>query len=195
MPLPKPSESGSEFIKLNQGGNRIRIVSLPVEKWKHFDKIKKQSVECAGDGCYHCQSGDRVRHSYFFNAIDVSDQTGRHNAGQDPTAEIKIMEVGSMVYGQYYDLSISDDWTFDEIPDYDLLIIKSGDGMETKYNTQATPKRALSDNDRMAVANAKGIEQRVAKLFGGEVQAAVSAPANAVPMDLDSEIRTEDIPF
>jgi hypothetical protein len=136
----KPKTGGSNsYLKLNDGANRVRIVSEPIEDWEHFvdgSDGKKKVMRCAGRGCSACQFGGKARKVYHFAAVS-----------REGNAEVKLLTVGQMVYGGLYDLMTNEDWRFDSVPDYDITITKKGEGMNTDYSVQSSAKKPLTPEE------------------------------------------------
>lgn len=163
----KPEQSkSSDFIRLEDGANRVRIVSEPVEKWRHFvqgEDGKKRVAECTGQGCTFCHF-DKAKKEYCFAAISRNEQL------KGGTASVKLLTVGQSVYSALWDLMNSEDWRFDGIPGYDIVITKKGQGLETEYSVQPVPAKPLSEADAEVVRNAKRVDELVRERFGPKPQ-------------------------
>jgi hypothetical protein len=199
MPLPKPTEAGTKlpYIKLTEGAHRVRIVSEPIEEWTHFLPAEKKSVKCWGHGkCPHCDEGVKARKQYYFNAIDRDKQMELHKTGKEPLAEVELLIVGSTVYEQYYALSMNDDWAFDSVPHFDVVIKRTGTGLnDTQYFVQPCPAKPLSASDLSVVNAAKSIQSSVNQLLGLKDENPIPAGGPA-PVQFSSENPpTEDYGF
>jgi hypothetical protein len=165
MAWNKP-ESGktANYIKLEDGTNRVRIVSEPVEAYEHFITSadnKKSVVDCKGNHCNICTTGDKAKKKYHFAAISRNAQ-----AKNAMVAKVELLTVGQTVYTALYDLMVSDDWKFDSVPDYDITITKRGTGLDTEYSVQPVPSKALSEADAEVVRTAPTIKAFVAERYG-----------------------------
>lgn len=191
MPLPQPSKSSAAvpFIKLKEGQNRLRIVSGPVERYSHFLSSEKRSVQCTErPDCQYCAEGIRVNHDYFLLAISRNEQLeNKTSDGQvgEPTA--KLVRFAPSLYADYFNLSQNPDWEFDEVPDYDIVITRTGTGLDTRYSITPGTKKELSETDKKVVTNSKTAEEWVNEALGGQM---IPKKESA-----SKEIDIEDIPF
>jgi hypothetical protein len=186
--LPKPQSSGTaDYIKLTEGAHRVRIVSAPVEAWTHFLQAEKKSVPCAGrTGCGLCQSGNKARKQHYFNAIErVTQAADFKNTGVMSAGVVKLLIVGSTAYEAIYELSISSDWGFEDVPHYDMVITRKGTTKsDTQYFVTPCAPKELSEADTAAVKSSKDIREVVDKLLGiGEA----STDDGSQPTPSDSE--------
>ena len=156
MGWPTPKESaGGDFIKLQVGENRIRVVQEPVERGEmHFSN--KQSFPCTGQGCQYCASAvpdiKKCSNKYLFSVIDRV------------SGSLSLLETGAMIYGKLFELSQSSDWGFDSVPHFDMVIVKSGAGLETRYEVNPCPATELSEEDKKAIAELPNLMELVEKL-------------------------------
>ena len=193
MPWLKPEEKKSgAFIKLEDGTNRVRIVSEPVEEFEHMTKNEegKWSVSrCIGRGCPVCQMGDKSKKRYHFAAISRNDQMKN-----EMKAEVKLLTVGQQVYGQLWDLMTSEDWKFETVPDYDMNIIRKGEKLNTEYSVQPLPRKELNAADAETVKSSKNVVALVNERYGS-ANPEREQSAN-IPRKTDtSDVKVEEIPF
>jgi hypothetical protein len=132
-----------DFYKLQEGNNELRIVSDPEIRPIHFDETQNKSFDCVGKdkNCQYCLAGAKPTVRYIFYVIDRGD--GLVKQAQFPWTIVK----------KYQALAKTKDYGFESLPDYDLTINKSGQGLLTKY--ELIPARAvtqLTDEEKAAVA-------------------------------------------
>lgn len=135
---------GSDFLKLVSGENRLRIVSEPEARGSHYIQSEKKSYACLGKEnlCDFCLNGIDPRVRFLYRVIDRKD------------GALKLLEVGWSIVGELKKLHDSTDYAFNEIPPYDISILKEGTGLETTYsvlparmNTPLTPEEEAKIKD------------------------------------------------
>jgi len=114
---------GSLYFRPQDGQNRIRVVSEPVEVWKAFDKETKTArVYVTAEGAKADREARRRHMVYVINRANGA---------------LQIAEFGPSVMQQFVDLATNDEYKFDSLPPYDMILTKAGSGMETTYNLVA----------------------------------------------------------
>lgn len=137
-------EDNSRFLTLQEGENRIRIVSDFVTREVEF------------------KTGPTIKYSCF--VIDRRDR------------KIKIANFGSSIIKKIQTLAQSKDGAFgEEIPKYDMTIVRKGTGMETSYDVLA--------------------DRNDTELTAEEVQLVVALPPIEKAFTRDGEINVDEIPF
>lgn len=120
-----------EWIKLQDGDNKLRIVSEFESFGNHYIRETGDSGICIGKekGCRFCAVGDKPKVNYLCWAIDRKDN------------KIKLFRFGYSIYEQLVNMSQSEEWGFvsDTMP-YDITIKRSGSGLTTKYHILGSPK-------------------------------------------------------
>lgn len=129
-----PKASG-DYYKLEDGDNKLRIVSQATVGGKHW--INNKASWCLGkdSGCEGCAKED-PKARYLFHVIDRKD------------GKIKIAEFGWSIVEAIIGFQESEDYGFpaDGLPPYDITINKKGQKLDTEYavlparqNTLLTP--------------------------------------------------------
>jgi hypothetical protein len=78
--------------------------------------------------------------------------------------QISILEVTqASIIGEIVSLANDEDWG--DPKEYDISIVKTGEGMETRYNTVPKPKKAQTKEIQQAFADA---EINLMALFSGD---------------------------
>jgi len=119
-------KEGSDWMKLKDGSNKVRIVSDFVDYGVHSvrNKGKYKSVVCIGkeNGCYYCANGQPVKVQFLGWVIDRADN------------QVKLLRIGWTIASQIKKLQESEEYGFQDLPPYDIDIVKSGEGLDTDYN-------------------------------------------------------------
>jgi hypothetical protein len=179
MPLPvREKSSGSNFLSLQDGENRIRIVSMPQDFWIHFDNETKKSFKCQGrKTCQLCKSDNerlkKASHKFMFAAFSRDEQKQLSAECKDTKAVVKLLEVGGTVYDAIQAISANEDYSFDTIPPCDFIITKRGKGMETSYSVFPCPPKPISENDLAGIAEGKTLEELLSDKFGKGAEAPI----------------------
>jgi len=159
--LTKGKGGGSDFYSLQQGENRLRIVSKPAYIGKHFSGPGQQPIVCRGadEGCAGCIDGVKVSSKWLLWVIDRADSV------------IKQAELGYSIIKAINELGCSDQFGFESMPEYDLTINKKGSGLETEYSV--LPDRAdtpLTEEEKANVSELDSPEDIVESLKRPEEQ-------------------------
>ena len=114
------------WLNLQQGDNKVRIVSDFVDYGVHTFKDKDgkyKSVVCIGkeNECPYCANKVPVKVQFLGWVIDRKD------------GEVKLLKIGWAIAQQIRSLQDSEDYGFDDLPPYDINILKSGEGLNTTY--------------------------------------------------------------
>lgn len=118
-------KTGSDWLNLKQGSNKVRIVSDFVDFGVHSIKEggKYKSVICIGkeNNCPYCQQNIPVRVQFLGWVIDRTD------------GEVKLLKIGWTIFDKLTKLAQSPDYHFDDLPPYDIDIVRTGEGLDTEY--------------------------------------------------------------
>lgn len=157
-----PRSSGGSYFKLQEGANRIRIVTPLAVVPKHYAKNGYIGV-CIGkdDGCPGCLRDDEIKKlkeqdpegnkalqitrniRWMCHVIDYG---ALERMKSDPTLYedvVKLAEFPHRIAKMLEELQNDPDWTFDEIPmPYDIRINVEGAGKTSvKYSITPSPRR------------------------------------------------------
>ncbi len=152
---------GSDFLKLIEGANRIRIVSLPELTVKHW--MNNTSIMCPGiqGNCEYCKRAMgsppdvhaklKARAQYCFMIIDRAD------------GNIKIAQFPKTIYNEIKDLRKDPDYQWDtEIMPYDITINKKKTGpldMNVKYSILPGKATPLTEDEIKRISAHQTIKQ------------------------------------
>ena len=195
--LPKDYEApkgSSNYLKLEEGQNKFRIVSDAVigyEYWTDANKpvrlkehptTKPTDIRVKDDGSYE------VKHFWAFIVLDRKD------------AKVKILEITqASIMRNIEELFLNEEWG--DPKQYDLNISRTGSGMETRYTVQPSPTKELTKEEKSLVAR---MEIDLNALFEGEnpfdgvkVETGEKTPpqGKSEATDDSGEVKMEDIPF
>jgi len=133
--LAKPQSSGTDYLRLENGENKIRIVSAIIDGWEcwtHKDggnQVYRQKAQFKGsqlDG----MGVEKRAQKQFYAAIVWNYATERFECMVITQATIKQA---------IYNASFDPDWG--SSIDYDFMISRSGEGLNTSYVVMPKPKK------------------------------------------------------
>jgi len=177
MAIPKGTEvpkSSSQFMKLQDGVNRFRVLSDMVVGWEGWKdrkpfrhegqvcKIKAEQVDLNQNG--------NPNINYFW-AMAVWNYSEK---------KVQVLEITQKtIMTPLYDMEQNPDWG--DLKGYDIEINKKKEGDKTSYTVLAIPPKPLSAEIIKAYEDSK---VDLTKLFSGEY-----------PMEESKPVNDEDIPF
>ena len=136
---------GDDWMNLEEGDNKLRIVSEFIDYGEHFDNAKKRSYMCLGKGnCSYCDAGEKPKVRYLGWVIDRKDN------------KVKLLRFGHSIFKQIGALAVNDEYKFDEIPNYDITIKREGTGLDTEYHVTAARK-----DSKITVEESEEIDAKV----------------------------------
>jgi len=119
------SGNGDLYVKLEPGENRFRILEAPTTGfivWKDQKPTRYKDKSDVPVG------SEDVKH-FWFVPVWMNDK-------------VCFLEIAQKtVISELAFLDQNEDWG--DLPDYDVLVHREGEGMETKYRVQPIPKRKL----------------------------------------------------
>lgn len=132
----KSSKSG-RFVKLEPGENRFRILDVPTSGWVVWENQKPTRYKDKSDVP---ANADDAKYFWFF-PVWMNDS-------------VKFLEVPQKsVLSELAFFDQNEDWG--ELFNYDIIVNRTGDGMETQYRTAPVPKKPLSKDGQEAWAKIK----------------------------------------
>jgi hypothetical protein len=139
----KPA-SNSRYLKLQQGDNKIRILTKPITGWLDWQAKPDGSKTPVRthDKQPAISVSQQPKHFWSFAVWDYLEKN------------IKVMEITqSTIQDAILTLHQSADWG--NPTEYDITIKKTGEKMDTKYFVSPTPPRPLSPEISEALAKEK----------------------------------------
>ena len=143
-----------EWLRLKEGSNVIRILTLPHQYAQHTYNVEGgrkfgYRVNCSKtkeSGCPLCEQGDNAKRRWLIGVIDRD------------TNMYKILDVSSAIFKGIKTLNDDTDWG-DPIA-YDVSIINTPQAGAQRYSTIGKPKKPLSASD-LAIQAENGTETLV----------------------------------
>jgi len=131
-----------DWLNLQEGENKIRIVSEFEDYGVHYNPNTKKIVICIGkETCSLCQTGIGIRVQYLGWVIDRKD------------GQVKLLRIGHQIFKQIGEFAISNDYGFVSVPDYDITIKKIGQGLATEYTVlPARQDTELTDEEKYLIS-------------------------------------------
>ena len=136
-----PSGTGN-FLKLEDGANKIRICTKALEVGYHEDKSggKYSTTVCLDEACELCKAGKPKKYKYAFLVLNRKD------------GKPYIYESPITVFRQIVAYERNDE--YGDIRMYDITISKEGIGRNTTYGIIPSPKKSeLSDTEVKMIAD------------------------------------------
>ena len=142
------------YLRLQDGPNRIRIVTKPFQYLAHTykkegDKGFGQKVYCSAPmgSCPLCEKGDKAKRRWLVGVIDRK------------TSTFKILDIGYSVFQNIKSLTNDPDWGDPSNYDIDLVVDRNG-GASGYYKTNPKPAKPLSvaDLELIEAISKKGIK-------------------------------------
>ena len=134
-----PSSSGN-YMKFNPGENRFRIMSSPIlgyEYWKEIDGKRKpirvpMEAQISPDDLD--PDDNKIKHFWAMVVFDHAD------------SKIKILEITQKsILRTIRGLSDDEDWGDPKgSRGYDIVVVRTGEGLETRYEVNPKPKKKLT---------------------------------------------------
>lgn len=170
-----PKSQGQNYVKLEKGENKIRILSKPIIGWLDW-RDKKPLRFPMSEKPHPVDPKIPVKHFWAFVVWNYKTET------------ISIMEITqSTIQHAIQALSKDEDWG--NPFRYDIKIIKTGDGMETEYTVNPVPHKPVTAEVQNAFM-LKG-EIKLTNLFSGG-----DPFENAKPVEVVKEVEPlNDMPF
>ena len=142
---------GSDYWRPQPGANKVRILSEFEAHGKHFIQADNKSYECIGleKGCVHCINGEKVKPEFLMWVLDRTDGV------------VKLGQVGYSVVKAIGQLSRSEDWGFIDLPEYDLIVNRDGEKMQTRYTVTPTPNKTplTAEEEVLVKENVKDLKE------------------------------------
>lgn len=172
--------SNGDFLRLEEGDNKLRIVSEFAPRVTHF----KKGACTQDENCPHCNTGDKPTYKFLCHVIERK------------TGLFKIAEFGITIIKQLKQLSVDSEYKFTIIPKYDINIKRVGKDKETVYTV--VPSRedtAITPEEQKIIDGLKSPAEIVKMLDKNRKTETTSTSSPAPKIEETEEINVEDIPF
>lgn len=176
------NESLIDFIKLQPGENRMRIVSQPSKLEIHWEDTidgSRRKVICLGAKCPVCKHSNPPQVRYQFKVIDREDN------------KVKILECGKQIISAIRNYAVDSD--YGDPTSYDIKIKKDGRGRDTKYTVKAVPNKVpLTEEEKEMVENSPSIAElnkikTEEEIYGLQLRVLADSLADLAKDDIDSD--------
>lgn len=151
---------GKGFIKYipKNGSMNVRYIEEP-ENWvnyvEHYDQTIRKSYPCSGEAsCPGCASGERKSSRYLANVVDLDDQNKRVVPLQMPKDLANRLVVKYEKWGS--------------ITDRDIELSRSGEGLDTVYDLDASVPDRKSIAKYQPIDLLKTLEDAYNAVFGDD---------------------------
>ncbi len=165
-----PKASGGNYMKLEEGANKFRVLSAPIMGYLYWSNEKKpvRLVEHPGIMPSNIQPDGKIKHFWAFVVWSYRD------------SRVQILEITqSSIQEAITDLLNGEDWGNPE--DFDLTITRKGEGLDTEYSVQPSAPKARPVE---AVAAITGMQIDLNELFhGGDPFAPKNSDGSEIPFN------------
>jgi len=130
-------QSAGGYMKLQQGENKLRILSKPIIGWLDWkDKVPhRYNYKAKPEKSF--DPAKPIKHFWAMVVFDYSD------------SQVKILEITQQtIQKTISDLSANEDWG--SPAEYDLKITRKGQEKQTEYTVMPSPKKPLSEEIKAA---------------------------------------------
>ncbi len=144
LPGERNQERVSDFMQLEQGDNKGRVLSNPQQfavHWVVDETGKKRKVNCATDGCPVCQRGqdtDRPQARWLIKFYSRKDQA------------VKLLEISSQVLKGVKTLVQDPEWG--PVTEYDINVKRGTPGSQPLYTVIPGRRAPLTTEEKQALA-------------------------------------------
>jgi len=182
-------KSGGDWMKLKDGENKVRFVTESQAYGKHYVQAEKKNYVCIGEKCILCSQGVKKQTRFISWVIDRED------------GQIKLLEIGWQIFKQMGELSKSSEYGFKDLPPFDIIIKKKGEGLDTEYFIQPARKETkLTDEEKKEVKKLTSPELIVKKMLEKNPSPSLEDPIDREQEDQnreegEEEIDLKEIPF
>lgn len=126
-------QGSSQFMKLSKGANRFRIIGSPVlgfEVWEDTAEGRKPHRFKDFKDAVASPFSDKIKHFWAFAVWNYDSK------------QVQVLQITQKSIMKAIEaLQIDDDWGSPE--NYDLVVNRSGDGLETEYTVQPKPAKKI----------------------------------------------------
>lgn len=156
------------YFKLINGENKFRVLTSPEPYVSHFMGKGQPVLPCL-QNCDFCKKGYERTVKVIMYILDRTDN------------QIKLAELGWSIFKAIGELANSSEYGFESIPPYDLIIKRTGEGMQTRYIV--TPSRneiPLTEDQKSELANKTPVKQ----IISNRMEKIAALPAQSTEDDI-----------
>lgn len=212
---------GGGYFKMEEGENKVRIVSSGFEMVaSHYNPVSKTYITCVGEknGCNILSEGEIIRklkNQETGEMEEVKSTAMIHKPGKKymvwlidrKDGQIKLGKFTWPVIAALKDLKKSEDYAYEDYPDFDIIVKKTKNGpltMNVEYSViPRAQKTPLTEKELEEVAKLTPLETIVERMKNKVMKTSdsvkevntVTEKAPSVLVEDEDEIKMEDIPF
>jgi hypothetical protein len=181
-PEYKVPEGASQFMKFVKGTNQFRVLSEPVigfEVWEDSAEGRKPHRFKSFQEAVNSPFSDKIKHFWAFAVWNYESEN------------VQVLQITQKTIMRAIEaLNIDEDWG--SPLEYDLVVKKTGDGMETEYTVQPKPKKPVTKEITEAV---KASNLDLQTLFVGDYPMSAQTNENDAPSKLkeDNTMSSDDV--
>ncbi len=160
-----PQDSG-KYLKFKDGDTRFRVLSNPIIGWEDWDdnrKVYRFKMNDKPDKSKSAKKEARIKHFWAMKVWNYNEK------------QIQVLVITqSSIQRVIETLSLDEDWGSPQ--DYDIVVNRKGEGLDTEYQVTPKPKKDMTDDILEAQ---KSIRVNLEALYAG------ADPFNSSPMNED----------
>ena len=126
----------SDYMKFEQGDNRVRVVSSGAMGYSHGLKTARAWVPlgiCTGEGCEHCEKGNEAKRFWRWIVYDFNED------------DLKMLDAGPVIGNGICELAAK---LKADPQDYDIIVNRVGEKRNTKYSvSRAKDSKPMTNKD------------------------------------------------
>ena len=135
------ASDGNDFLKLEQGSNKMRIFTNPYQfivHWFQDSSGANRKIKCAVENCPLCKKGIKTQYRWYLGVLDRKSGTA------------KLLEVSSQIYIGIKNYVNNPDWG--DVKMYDIDIKRGAPNTNPLYTVMPNPnKRKLNSEEQSIV--------------------------------------------
>jgi len=136
----------SNYFRPVKGENRLRLVSAPIAMWTSFDKstgenVVRKFITEAGAKAFNATAPkeSQAKKKYAMYVLDRASD------------EVLVAEFGMSIMKAIKTLALDSEYGFDSLPNYDIKVTRSGEGLDTEYAVLPTPVKELTEDEQKRI--------------------------------------------
>jgi hypothetical protein len=149
-----------EFTKLPEGLTRLRFVDeAPYQRWTHFLRAQKRSVNCPGRGCPICELRKQAKVNGLQPKYDMGKRFVMHVINRE-TKRLEMLEMGKTFIQDLKDLMTDLTEENQTLMNADIKVRRRGMGKDdTSYRLDIGDKTPMTEEDQKLLSQKVNFEQ------------------------------------
>jgi hypothetical protein len=190
---------GSFWGKLEEGDNKLRLVSGYKHIAYHWQGMGTPSAVCLGEKCSFCKQKKMINGKEYLNTPSSKFVVNCIDLSDPKNLSIKHYELPFAIIDAINGYALDPEYKFDELPGWDMIINKETKG-EKKVNytlRAARQNRELSEAEKSLMEGFETpedvVKYKTEKAL--EENSVVASGSSVVTANDEEEVDIEDIPF